>query len=421
MKARILLILKLALRNVRRQMRRSVLTAMAMVMGLALMVFSRAMATGGHEDWIDAGVRLGSGHLTVEHVDYRRSRRLEDRIPGSVVADVTSALEDPSVASLVVGVVPRLEASGLAGSANSYAPVRVSGVDAEMEAVLSPLPEKVVEGRYLEPGDRLHAFIGSGLSERLNIGVGRRLVLTGQDANGEISGQLVRVVGIFTTGIPEVDEGLVHIPRATAAAWLGVGDDVTGVAVLLESSRSVVEVKGLLDGKVDPASVAVLRWQETMPELDAAVRLDDWGDYIFNGILLAIVALAIVNTVLMSVLYRTREFGVMRALGMTGRDTGFVVFAEGLLLTAISGFVGMVLGMGVTWLFFRNGLDFSFAMEEGMSMSGVLIEPIIYPEIRFSHVVRSAIYVTIIGTFSSFYPAYHATELDVAEAIKVDA
>ncbi len=140
----------------------------------------------------------------------------------------------------------------------------------------------------------------------------------------------------------------------------------------------------------------------------------------FHGILLTIVALAIVNTILMSVLYRIREFGVLGALGLTRRETGLVVFSEGVFLTTISGMIGAAAGLGFTWLLFRNGLDFSFALDGDISMSGVLIDPVIFPEFHVDHVIRSIIYVAVIGVLSSLYPAWYATRIDLAEAVKVE-
>lgn len=423
MMRRLPLQLRLAARNVRRQTRRSLLTASAMVLGVAVLVFSRALGDGAHEDWIEQGVRLGKGHIAIQHPHFQRSRHLDDRLTPAALVLAETALDDSAVARRVVAVAPRLEVQGLANSATGAVPVFIDGVDPTIEAEFSRIGERVVEGRYLEPGDRLHAFVGERLAERLDLEVGGRLVLTGQDATGEIAGQFVRVVGVFRTGLPEADEGIIHIPLATAQAWLGVGSGVTTLAVLLESGWVVSDtqrrLEALLAGSAD--AVAVLGWREAMPELDAAIRIDDYGDYVFHVILFMIVGLAIVNTVLMSVLYRTREFGVLRALGLTGGETAGVVFAEGVLLTFASGLLGMVLGFAVTWGFFRNGLDYSGLLDTEFTFSGVVLEPIIVPAFRVVQVLQSLGSILIIGVLASLYPAYRATRIDVAEAMKFEA
>ncbi len=413
----------LAIRNVRRQARRSLLTASAMMLGVAVLVFSRALADGGHEDWIESGVRLGSGHVAFQAPRFSATSNIEDRLTASAAETAQEALGVPGVAEHVSNVATRLEVQGLANSPTAAVPVAIVGVDPDLEATFSELGDRVVEGRYLQAGDRLHAYVGARLADRLDLKLGSRLVLTAQDAQDEIAGQFVRVVGIFRSGLPLADEGLVHIPIGTAQSWLGVGGDVTTVAVLLESGWIVPDVlqrlHDVLAGTTE--NLVVLGWREAMPQLDAAIKVDDLGDYIFNIILYAIITLAIVNTVLMSVLYRTREFGLLRALGLTKRQTAALVFGEGVFLTAVSGITGMVLGFAFTWVFFRNGLDFSFMLDNDFTFSGVVLEPVIVPTFRFVQVLRSLGAIAFVGVVASLYPAYRATRIDLAEAMKFEA
>jgi ABC-type lipoprotein release transport system permease subunit len=228
------------------------------------------------------------------------------------------------------------------------------------------------------------------------------------------------VVGIFRTGLPEVDEGLVHIPITTARSWLGADGAVTTVGAILPNSRVVPEVVRTLRSAIGDDDIRVLGWREAYPELDAAVRIDDYGDYVFHGILFAIIALAVLNTVLMAVLYRKREFGVLQALGLTPAETGLMVFTEGLLLTALAGVVGMILGVAVTWGFFRDGLDFSALMSEEFTFSGIVMDTVVVPDFRMVHVFQSFFSIAVVGIVASIYPAYHATKIDVGEALKFE-
>lgn len=419
---RLRLLIRLAVRNVRRQARRSLLTASAMVLGVAVLVFSTALGDGAHEDWIEQGVRLGRGHIAIQHPRFQASRHLDHRLSPAALARASAALAGPDVAPYVVTVAPRLEVQGLASSATNAIPVFITGADPDIEARFSHLSDRVIEGRYLEAGDRLHAFVGRRLADRLDLGLGSRLVLTGQDATGEIAGQFVRVVGIFRTGIPEADEGIVHLPLATAQEWLGVPGAVTSLAVLLRSSGVVDDTRDRLRRAVGGKSeeLAVLTWHEATPELDAAIRVDNFGNYLFYVILFAIVGLAIVNTVLMSVLYRTREFGVLRALGLTKGETAGVAFSEGVLLTFVSGLVGMALGFAVTWVFFRNGLDYSGLLKGDFTISGVVLNPVIVPLFRVARVVHGVGAILFIGVLASLYPAFRARRIDVAEAMKFE-
>ncbi len=423
MTGRLRLLPRLALRNVRRQARRSLLTAAAMVIGVALLVFSRALGDGAHQEWIDAAVRLGAGHVALQAPGFAASRTLEDRLSPDAVRRARALIEAPDVAAAVGHVAPRLEVQALASAASGAVPVMIVGVDPAVEREFSRLDGRLIAGRYLQAGDRLHAYVGERLMDRLHLELGSRVVLTAQDAAGDIAGQLVRVVGVFRTGLPEADEGLVQIPLVTVQQWLGSDGAVTTLAVLLRSSWDVPRILRRLEASRTPADSALvaLGWRRTMPELDAAIRVDDYGDYVFHIVLFAIIVLAIVNTVLMSVLYRTREFGVLRALGLTSRETAALVFTEGMMLTIASGFLGMILGFAVTWVFFRHGLDYSGLLENEFTFSGVVLEPVIIPVFRVVQLVQSMGSILAVGTLASLYPAFRATRIDVAEAMKFEA
>ncbi len=422
--SRAIILVRLALRNLRRQARRSAITAAAMIVGGALMIFSLTIGDGGHEDWIRSGARMGSGHIAIQAPNFQKSRKIDDRLAASARGAAVSALQSPSITEHTLAVVPQLAVVGLASSPTGARPAQIIGVDPIAEAEFSILDDKLVEGRYLEPDDRLAAYVGAGLLEGLDLRLGSRFVLTAQDADGEIAGQLVRVVGVYRSGVPEIDQVVIHIPLTTAGSWLRSGDDVTTIAVLLESSdrveRTSQKLNRELSAEIEAGDLTVLSWREAMPVLDAAVRIDDLGNYVWQGIMFGIIALGIVNTVLMSVLYRKREFGLLQALGFTPRQTGGLIVTEGIILTFVSGLIGIALGLFLTWYFFRDGLDFSFAWDEDWSFSGIAMDPVFVPLFRTTRVIQSLVFLFMIGIFASIYPAYRATRIDVAEAMKFE-
>jgi ABC-type lipoprotein release transport system permease subunit len=424
MTRRLGVLVDLACRNLRRHLRRTILTALALVVGGTLLMITFPLGDGTHEAWIESGVRMGSGHASIQRPGFQTSRKIEDRLSREARAEAEAALEAPEVRGYVTAVSPQLAVSGLASSPTGARPVQVVGVESEAEAAFGILDEKTAEGRYLRPDDRLAAYVGVGLAEALVLRLGSRLVLTAQDASGEIAGQLVRVVGIFRTGVPEIDQSLVHIPLATGGAWLGTGGDVTQIAVLAEESYYVDPLRAALEATLSEpiarGELTIVGWREAMPVLDAAVKIDDFGNYLMQGILFTIIAVGIVNTVLMSVLHRHREFGVLQALGLTPAQTGTLVLIEGLVLTAFSGIAGIALGLLITWYFWRDGLDFSSMLNEEWNFSGVVMEPIVIPIFRVARVVQALLFLLVVGALSSLYPAYRATRIDVTEAMKFE-
>lgn len=417
-------IVQLAMRNLRRHLRRTILTALVMVLGGGLLIFAFSLGDGTHENWIDSGVRTSTGHVTVQQPEFQTSRKIEHRLPADIRKRAETVLTSGELTDQVVAVSSRLSLSALASSAAGARPAQILAVDPVAESAFSTLDEQVVEGRYLEPDDRLAAYIGVGLAESLELNLGARMVVQAQDADGEISGQLLRVVGIFRNGVPEVDQGIVHIPLGIAGEWLGSGEDVTNVGVVLADSAAApavtASVERALSEPIGRGEARVIGWREANPALAAAVAIDDFGNYVIFGILFLIIAFGIVNTVLMSVLHRHREFGVLQALGLTPGQTGAVVLIEGLTLTAMSGFIGVTLGGLLTWYFFGDGLDFSVLIGEEMTFSGVVIDPVMVPQFRPARLAQTLAFILFIGAVASVYPALRAMKIDVAEAMKFD-
>ena len=263
--------------------------------------------------------------------------------------------------------------------------------------------------------------------ETLDLRLGSRLVLTAQDTNQDIAGQLVRVVGVFRNGAPQVDQQVVHIPLGIASEWLGSGDDVSNIAVMVgdstEVSGLVSHLQGELAESIGAGQATVLSWREAMPSLAALVAVDQYGNYFVFGILFIIIGFGIVNTVLMSVLHRHREFGVLQALGLTPRQTGAGVLMEGLLLTLISTLVGGGLGTGLTWYFFGDGLDMAALAGDAMAnmdLGGVLMDPIVIPLFTVARTMQTLGWIMMMGVLASVYPAIRATRIDVCESMKFD-
>ena len=419
-------LIRLALRNLRRHLRRTVLTASAMIVGGAFLVWSMTIDDGSHEQWVDSGVRMGSGHLTIERPEYRLHRQIDDRLTADVSRAAELALASAEIAPHVVARSARLGINGLASSAAGARPAQIVGVDPVAEADFGMIDDGVIEGRYLEPDDRLVACVGIDLARSLGLEIGSRFVVRAQGADGEIAGQLLRVAGIFRSRVPAVDQATIHITLATAGEWLGSGSEVTNVAVVLQSSGRTGWVSDrlamALAEPVERGDARIVGWREANPVLAAGIAIDEFGNYVIQGFLFVIIAFGIVNTVLMSVMHRQREFGMLQAQGLTPGQTGTVVLIEGLTLSAVSGLVGVGLGLLGTWYFFGDGFDSSVFMQgiDELTFSGTAVDPIIVPIFGVRRIVQIVAFIVGIGILASVYPALRAARVDVAEAMKFD-
>ena len=221
-----------------------------------------------------------------------------------------------------------------------------------------------------------------------------------------------------------MDQAVLHMPIATAAEWLGAGHDVTNVGVVLSSSQAVADISARLQAALaDPVSrgeVRVMEWRESDPALASAIAIDDFGNYLIYAILFTIIGFGVVNTVLMSVLHRHREFGVLQALGLTPGQTGAVVLIEGLTLTAVSGLAGVAVGWAATWYFLGEGLDMSGLIDSEMTFSGIVMDPVMQPMFTAGRMLQILAFMLTLGVVASIYPARRAARIDVTEAMKFD-
>ncbi len=415
----------IALRNVRRQARRSILTASAIVLGIGLLMFIRALEAGAHVMYVDSATRMGTGHISIEHPDFMGSQDLVHRLAAGDIALAMQEVEGASPPGELGAVFPQVNVGGLAQTAASSIPVRISGVDPELEGEVSFFADKIVEGRYLEPGDQLEAIVGVGVAERLRVELGSRIVLMAEGTGGELESQLVIVSGLFRTGVPEVDRGVVQLTLSTAREWLELDGDATSLSVVLASDDRTGQItqevrERMAAAGAGPDRLAIRPWWEAMPDLYAGLRADTVQTYIMLLVLLAIVALAVVNSVLMAVLNRTREFGVLRALGLNRSAVGAMVMLEGVVLTLASGVAGMLLGFAIALGLFGDGIDISGLFGEELSFAGAIVDPVVLPVVQFVDVAAIFIIVVVIGILATLYPAWHATRIEPAEAMKTD-
>lgn len=404
--------MKLAWRNLWRNVRRTLITMAAIGLGLALAMVSIGLGDGGHEQMIESGVRMGAGHITVQPRGYQKNPSNEKTITNET--PVLRALKDiPQVREVSLRIVGR----GLISSAANSSGIAFRGVDPTQEGDKSLLAPHVISGDYLSVGDARGILIGEKLAQKLRVSVGKRVVLMGQDASKEVSSSLFRVKGIYKTGVSDLDRYFCVISLEGARHFLGLEQGVTQVAIYLGSQFEVEKVLSLLRSRLGFLPIEVLPWQEVMPDLLRFVQLDDAGNYLFLGIILVIVALGILNTILMSVLERTREFGMMLALGLSPCFLFFTIMFETTILALMSMVFGGGLGFGGHHYFATVGLNLTGLTAERLTLAGTIISPILYSHLRPMRVVGLLIIVFLVTLVTGLYPAVKASRLSPVKAI----
>ncbi len=424
-----LLLVKIGWRNLWRNPRGTLLTALALGLGLALLLISLGLLDGGHEQTIADGVRLGPGHVVIQAKGYQDSGSDELLLPAQVVSRIEGFLQTAEMKKLVRGVSPRLLATGLLSSSANSAGVRIMGVIPQDEPAVSFIPQRIVEGTYLSDNRPSGVVIGAELARELEVKIGSRVVLmtqalrqpgveTKNGAGEEMQSTLLRVSGIFRTGLQAVDANIIQLPLPAVQTLLGVPDgQVTQVALLLQQEGDSPMVARALLKQLTGKPVEVLTWRESIPMLAQILGLDHAFNYIMNGVILAMVGLGILNTILMRVLERRYEFGVSKALGLRPGQLAVMVIGESLALTAISLALGLALGLSVEHYFATSGLDLRWIFKADLP-SALVLDPILYSRLSSNRIIWSVSIVFAMTTVISFYPALKAARTELPDALK---
>ena len=413
------MLLRLAWRNLWRHRRRTLITLASIAVGFGLAVLFIGIGDGSHNSMVRNAIKLGEGHLTVQPTGYLAApanhKYLAD---GRAIADTLDELTIPGQ------IDPRISLQVLASSARNSLGAAFEGIDPAHDRRRAILAPRLVEGDWLADGDGRGIVIGDGMAGRLKVDIGGKVVLMAGDRRGDTQAQLARVRGIFNSGVDELDDYLVLGDISLARQFLvGEGADagaqpVTRFAIFLDDEADMAQWKGRIDEAVGGATVAVLDWREMMPQLVQFILIDDAGNYVFLVLILIMVVFGILNTVLMSVLERSREFGLLRALGIGRTQLLLLVCCESLLLALLAVAAGWVVGGGVHLWFSHHGLDFAALMDEGTSMMGTFMDPVIHTELSVGRVVQLTTIVFGATLASGLYPAIKASRVTPVEALR---
>ena len=406
---------KLGWRNLWRYKRRTIIELVSIGGSVFLAVWWNNLAVGMYDKLVDDGVRMGSGHIGIYHRDYLELRKTEQVIEATGL--VTELERDPDVA----GVFPRLNVPGLVRSSHESRAAGMMGMDFERETGSNPLLEskRLVSGALPSQDMKREAVIGEILACELGLEVGNKFVFMVQGADGEIVSALLRVSGILRTNIREIDAGMIMMDRRRLGEIIGYKDSAHEIAVMLKSHRliknSMPRIKAIAGHYPDAEAYP---WDDAMPALASSIHMDHAGLQITVIILFVIVGIGTVNTLLMSVMERTREFGMIRAIGVSKAGIRKMVVSEAFVLACAGVGSGMVLGIIAGFYFQAHGIDFSGIIDE-QGMGGTLYEPIMYSGWDIPGMIVIGAGMVFIALLASFYPAHHVLKINPSDAMRI--
>ena len=407
---------KLAWRNLWRRKRRTLITAFSIAFGVLLAVTFTGTGDYTYTNMINSSADMGLGHVTVEPLGYNQTPSLDKRLGGA--EDIAmEIMAMPDVARLYT----RIMGQAMFASAAKNIGGLFFGIDPSAEsAAHNLLIRSLVKGKlFSDPGGR-GIVVGSKLAEKLKLRLGKKLVYTCTDAEGEIVSEIARVSGIFKTGVDEVDGAMALLPIGRVRKTLNYdADDATLIAVIIKDHRHAKLLRDRIAMRLkNRDGLEVLSWQQTQPEMAGIVAMDRSGNYISQLLIGLLIAAGILNTLLMSVLERTREFGVMMAVGMSPRTLFTLVITESFWL-AILGLISGVIITAPWYLYLSSvGIDFSGAIGDDYSAGGILIDPVMKVRLYKESIIAILTGVFGLTLLSGIYPAWRAGRCAPVESLK---
>lgn len=399
------LLLTLAWRNLWRHRRRTLVMLFALVLGVWSMIVMAALIRGSMEQHVKKEILNLTGHIQVHTPAYRNDPAIEHRF--AIPPALAATLHDKAL----VAASARVRVPAAVSSERESAGVVLVGIDPQREPGLSFIAAAVTAGRYLSSPDDPGLLLGRKLAEQLETALGRRVVLMSQDADNQIADRGFRVVGIFDADPQAMETGYLFIGLEVAQEMLKIGSEVSEVAAMTPDRMRLDTALTKMAAAAPGLEVAP--WTEVQPLLVLTENVNNVVLLIWFAVVFAAMAFGLVNTLLMAVFERTREFGLFQALGMPPRFILGQVLVESLILLGIA----LALGNLVSWASvagLKDGIDLSM-FAEGFEMVGM--SPVIYPALAAGDVGAANVIVVVLGVLASLYPAWRAARYVPVEAI----
>jgi ABC-type lipoprotein release transport system permease subunit len=402
-------LLKIAYRDLLRNRRRSLLTLVAIAVGVSLLVFISGFIQGAITDSIENNIRLQTGHLKIRAASYdedKVSLAWEDLLdnPEELAAQVRG-LDGVEAAS------PVLWASGIVSTREESVGVRVFGID-PLSDVHARIRDGLAAGEYLQPDDRSGVLVGQRLAESLGVTVGDQISLLVNTADEAPDEATFTIRGLYATGVPVYDDTTIFLPLSKAQAFTHTEGRASMILVLLKDR----ELADGLAAALRAPGYTVLTWREMNQVILQAIQAGMGMLYIMYLVVLMVVAVVIANTLLMSVFERIREMGILSALGMKGREILLMFLVEAGLLGAVGVVLGVVLGsLGV---FYLSRVGWHLGDMATMTTVSAAYSDTMYARFAPAETIAVAIAAMVIILLASLYPARFAARLQPVDALR---
>jgi len=402
------MLVKIAWRNVWRNKLRSIVVLMSIVLGIWSGLFIMAMTLGLNEQRMSGAVNTYLSHIQIHDVDYPVDQKLNQTIK-----DPDKILKAISDESMVKAICKRQIANGMAASAKGTYGIQILGIDPTEEKKVTTISTHLVQGTYFEKFKRNPVVLGEKLADKLGLKIKSKIILTFQNAEGNLVSFAGRVEGVFKTNSSVFDKTTIFVKHKDLASYTGLGDKIHEIAILTNTMETVEMVK--TDLKLIDKNYKVESWDELSPELGYAQEMMGTMVYIFMGIILLALSFGIINTMLMAVLERKKELGMLMSVGMNKLKIFMMIVLETLFLAMIATPIGMLLAKFSIDYFEEHGIDLS-SVSQGLESFGIGSK--IYTYLPNDLYFKITLFTLIITLIASIFPARRALKLNPVEALR---
>ncbi|MFH1258296.1 MAG: FtsX-like permease family protein [Elusimicrobiota bacterium] len=404
-----MMLIKLAWRNIFRNKRRTIITGIAIGVGLASLIFVDALIIGMEENMIKSATASFLGEGQIHARNFRQTGEVE-----KTINNLNRVAADLAKEKIVQYFSLRVMSFGMITSPSNVSALNLVGINPENEKYLSQIDETISKGTYFQSGKEREIVIGTKLAEILEVGLGERVVVTvAQAKTGNLTQEMFRVSGIYHFNIDEMDRGMAFVRLPKAQEMFGLDGEVHEIAIKFVDPKYGRDESLAFWNKYSQGGNEAAGWTIFLPQLKAAFEFSSFSTYIIGVILFGIIALGIVNTLFMSLYERMFEFGVLRALGTRPFSIARLIVWEAGALAIVSISLGVILGFLINCLTAYTGIDYT-----GIEYAGVTVRELIYPVLKVKQFIIYPLWVFIFTVVVGIYPAVYAARMPPVEAMK---
>ena len=412
-----MLLVRLAWRSLWRNWRRSLITMAAVVFAIALSIIQRGIQYGTYAETIKSAVGMLTGYIQIQKLGYNKNPTLQKSF--SPTPKLLNAVER---ISQIDGSSPRIQTDALLSYKDQSLGIMIMGISPKSESLVTNFQKKINAGRFLSydssgANRRVPDIVaGYELLENLNAEVGDSVVMLAQGLDGSLGNTFVRIVGTFKTGSDEFDRTGAFINLSDLQNFLGMEGRINAVAISVRSQDDIAEIVTQLNRSIAPMGLAALPWQDLMPQLKQTIELDNAGGILYIIVLLAVVGFGILNTVLMSITERFREYGVMLSLGMSSSKLAITVGLEVLFMLIFGFIIGNGIGAGVNAYFLGHPVVLGGDVAELCKEYG--FAAMLVSSLSFKIFVDSSLTILGISIVAAVYPLWKVARLEPLKGIR---